>query len=751
MKVTEKADLPIPASSDGPAESGSLGGLQRDVLSDELSGTATPATKRAVQDLKPQPKKSRKSAKGFIPAVVQSQVRELFWLELQSPEEIKEALEKDWPKTNKKTISELVGKTIREDTADGVRDGNGNKYIFTKAGLFKLSGSGDKMTSIKIMNFRVLSLTSIVRDDGEQQQNSLRLELGLDKMTTTIEIDPEEFRQMNWHFPLFDQHAIVMPKMKEYAVVGIQHTAPRKPTITKYTSTGWFVIDDQPYFLHNDGAIGATQHRRDLKAELKENLQRYSLPDPPKGEALQKAIRATLDFLKVGDASIAVPMFASVWRAPLGKVDFLAWAKGVTNSLKTSHAIVAQQFYGKDFDKKHLPATWSSTANFNLARLHSAKDVFTLIDDFVLRGGRTDEGRQQSEADRFVRGVADGAFRGRLDAKHSDDTPTRGPRGLAWSTAETNPLRHSGQARMVNLTYQRTDDGTPISINSDKLRACQRDAENGLYAQAMAAFIAFLAEHHNLIVNVNQRVRELSSAMSESLQEGLLRTPEILASLAVGIEYFLYFAKDAEAIDDEEYQSTWSHCWTTLASLGEGQTERLRDEDPARETLRLLKSVDQAGRLMFRSPSLGEDDYVGGDSVTVDKVPNSNHSWNDWFVGWREGNNSNWLCDPEQLWKIIQTLFTEQGRAVPKRKVELFEEMEQGGWITPRERGRAGAPTVKRAINGERLRVIEIPARSFARLEEDSPKQSVQNDRKAIRVPSSSPNEPTSQQAGQGK
>src|SRR5439155_1724122 len=161
----------------------------------------------------------------------------------------------------------------------------------------------------------------------------------------TTELTPEDFSQMKWHFPLFDQRAVVTPKMEKDAVVGIQLAAPRKPKETIYTSTGWIMVDGQPYFFHNDGAIGAKEVRKDLKAELKENLQLYSLPDPPTGDPLKKAIHASLKFLYVGEPSVAIPLFASIWRAPLGDVDFMGWASGITGCLKTSHAIVAQQFY----------------------------------------------------------------------------------------------------------------------------------------------------------------------------------------------------------------------------------------------------------------------------------------------------------------------------------------------------------------------------------------------------------------------
>jgi hypothetical protein len=226
--------------------------------------------------------------------------------------------------------------------------------------------------------------------------------------------------------------------------------------------------------------------------------------------------------------------------------------------------------------------------------------------------------------------------------------------------------------------------------------------------------------------------------MSESVNGHLLRTPETLANLAVAIECFLYFAKGEGAIDEQEYHRIWEGCWKTLISLGDAQTHRQHEEDPVRETLRLLNSADRAGRLVFRNP---DADTSGGLEGGPSFDANGNRP--DWFVGWRNNKDSDWWCDPIPLWKVIQTLFREQNRGVPKARAELFEEMENGGWITPRdEKTRGGVPTVKRPIGGKRDRVIEIPATSFGRLErEGTPEENmVKGDRMQISVPLSCPN-----------
>jgi len=520
---------------------------------------------------------------------------------------------------------------------------------------------------------------------------------------------------MNWYIAGCDQRAIITPREKEYALQAIQLTASRKAKETIRTSTGWYVIDGKAYFLHANGAISSEGQTQQYRATLKENFQRYVLPDPPEGEKHIEAVRASLGLLEVGDLSVTIPIFGAVYRAPLGNVDFVGHSSGKTNSLKTAVAVVAQQHYGKDFDSKHPPANWTSTGNFNQARMHAGKDVFVLLDDFVPRGTHNDQKRQHMEFDRMVRAVADGAFRGRLDAKHSDDAVSRGPRGMVWSTGEVVPEGESCQSRLVNTPYRPAQ-----SVDPDKLRHLQHDGANGLLSQAMSAYIRYLATHYpdpaQLFRTVQDRVEELRDSALRQTKGHLLRTPENLANIAVGVEFFLRFALDTGVITKAESQSIWDRMWKTLMALGEVQTQRQHEEDPVREALRLLKSADDAGQLRF-----GSLDSNDADLLKESELPRSSHDAEN-FIGWRKDPDSPWLCDPNRLWAIIQRLFRDQGRTIPKGKTDLLNEMENGGFITARDEDRA-LPTVKRQVGARagRIRVIEIPVQSFDGVEPARP------------------------------
>src|ERR1019366_10511636 len=79
--------------------------------------------------------------------------------------------------------------------------------------------------------------------------------------------------------------------------------------------------------------------------------------------------------------------------------------------------------------------------------------------------------------------------RGRLDSSARLREP-KPPRGLILSTGEEIPRGHSIRARLMLLELSKG------AISSSKLQECQRDAESGLYAVAMSAFIRWIAGHY---------------------------------------------------------------------------------------------------------------------------------------------------------------------------------------------------------------------------------------------------------------
>src|SRR5262245_46286177 len=90
---------------------------------------------------------------------------------------------------------------------------------------------------------------------------------------------------------------------------------------------------------------------------------------------------------------LTIPVLAAAYRAPLGAVDLSLILIGDSGLGKSELAALAQQHYGAEMDRMHLPASFQSTANFNLGIAFAAKNALLVVDEFKPTGNRIDRQR----------------------------------------------------------------------------------------------------------------------------------------------------------------------------------------------------------------------------------------------------------------------------------------------------------------------------------------------------------------------
>ena len=119
--------------------------------------------------------------------------------------------------------------------------------------------------------------------------------------------------------------------------------------------------------------------------------------------------------------------------------------------------------------------------------------------------------------------------------------PTKPPRGLILSTGEDVPKGQSFGARMLLI-------GTgKYALDWDKVTACQEDAANGLYAQAMAGYVRWPAPRYQEISdNLKTEVDGSAPRLTRADSTGAL-LPWV-ANLEIGFRHFLAFAQESGAI-----------------------------------------------------------------------------------------------------------------------------------------------------------------------------------------------------------
>lgn len=208
---------------------------------------------------------------------------------------------------------------------------------------------------------------------------------------------------MRWPVEHLGASAVVYPNCADHARAAVQILSPDPVEEHVFLHTGWRAIDGEYLFLHGGGALGRNGAVSGVKVVLSGALGRYRLPEPLDGAELVAAVRTSLGLITVGPPALTIPILAATYRAPLGSCDFSVHLAGPTGAGKSELAALAQQHFGKEFDARHLPGSWSSTGNALEGLAFAAKDVLLAVDDFAPGGTKTDVQRLHRDADRVLR------------------------------------------------------------------------------------------------------------------------------------------------------------------------------------------------------------------------------------------------------------------------------------------------------------------------------------------------------------
>ena len=491
---------------------------------------------------------------------------------------------------------------------------NSYPYEATRGGPLWNKETAEGIIPIALSTFTALITGQVVEDDGVEARRLLEMEATLRKRTYHFQVAAGQFANMNWPMEHLGAGAALWPGfgIKDHARAAIQFLSGDPPVRRVYAHLGWREIGGTWYYLHAGGAIGPLGQVEGIEVSLPPDLQRYQLPVPPTGTDLTEAIRASLDLLEVAGDLVTVPVYCGLWRVVLGGCDSGLHLVGQTGGGKTEVAALAQQHCGAGMDSRSLPGSWLSTDNALETLAFVAKDALLVVDDFCPTGSQYDIQAMHRKADRLFRGQGNAAGRGRL---RSDGTPraTRPPRGMVLSTGEDVPRGQSLRARVLVEDVPRRGPG---AVDWQKLTACQADGAAGLYAQAMAGYVRWLAPQYGDIRR--NLAAEINTLREEAYQSGQhRRTPDIVAKLAVGIRYFLDFAQEVGALDKAQADALWLRCWAALGNVAADQQEHQADSDPVQRFVELLAAALSSGVAHLAGPD--------------GKAPTSAVSW-----GWRE-------------------------------------------------------------------------------------------------------------------
>jgi hypothetical protein len=583
------------------------------------------------------------------------------------------------------------------------------EYRISAGRIVHLRPTKDGPVEVALGNFWARIVETITRDDGAESFAAFAIEGALvdGRPLPRVTVKASEFPRMDWITAAWQGRAVVFAGLgtKDHLRGAIELLSPDRAERVEYLHTGWRKIGARWVYLHAAGAIGADGPDEGIAVALPAALSRFALPAPPHGKQLADAVRASLRLLNLGPPRIAFPILAAVYRAVLGPCDFSLHACGPTGVFKSEYSALGQQHFGAGLDARHLPASWSSTGNSLEAQGFLAKDALLVVDDFTPNGNTADVQRAHREADRFLRAVGNAAGRGRCK---SDSSLVQGkpPRCLPLSTGEDIPRGQSLRARLL-VTEFTAGDIDPVCLTD-----CQRDAAAGLYAEAMAGFLRWLAlRYQGIRDGLRVEVAELrDKALAGTAHR---RTPEIVANLFIGLRYFLGFAEEAGAISAAEKAEMLRRAWDALGEAAAAQAEHVQAAEPVGQFLRLLAGALASGRAHCAAPNgdaPAEAAAWGWREFEVGTGENSRLEWRPQGkrIGWID--DADLYLEPEAAYAEAQELARSQGDSVPISARTLWRRLRERGLLASCDSARQ-RNTVRRRLDGyERREVIHLRA-----------------------------------------
>lgn len=576
------------------------------------------------------------------------------------------------------------------------------EYVAKDDGLWWMKPTAEGTQPVRMCNFVARITREVTRDDGVETQRVLEIDLSMGGLNRRTVVSMDKFGTQNWHMQCFGAKAMVSPGIPPHRLIyGIQSISTPGDT-TIYTHTGWRRIDGVDLYLSAGAPIGPLGPLGPLPETIVEpagNLGVCVLPSPPIGDELRKAAQVVDDFLNVGPLRTTAALQLAVFRAVLGDADFAIFVEGVTGALKTAVAAVAQSYFGMGFTARHLPASWSSTANALEDVMFRAKDMVVVIDDFV-PAHAGDKAAMDAKADRVFRGAANGSGRQRLK-QDGTPRPERPPRCLPIATGEYLPSGLSAVARTLVISISQGD------IDKERLTRLQADAASGRLASAMAGFLQWCAIQ---LAPLRARLRERAQQVRATLQRRGWhdRTCTTVAELMATAEIVADFLIHTGTLDAAEQERFVTDLQETLVAVGDAQGQVHCDIDPVDQYLRLLGSALASGRAHLCSASLGDGPPRGNELRT---------GWtNQASLGWAaKGERIGWLDDADNLYLLpdaadaaVQRLARDQGGGLVVGQSLRKRLHERGKLASTEKRGNQTRLLVRKTIGGNRHEVLHL-------------------------------------------
>lgn len=224
----------------------------------------------------------------------------------------------------------------------------------------------------------------------------------------------------------------------------------------------------------------------------------------------------------------------------------------------------------------------------------------------------------------------------------------------------------------------------------------------------MAGFVCWLAGQY-------EQVRQSLRAEVEDLRQKAIgadahcRTPEIVANLALGLRYFIAFAKAVGVITETEGQALWQRGWTALGQAGSQQADHQAANEPARRFIELLLSAIASGRAHLadcdgKAPNnAGAWGWRSLSTGTGGEYPHEEWKAYGDRIGWVDGPDV--LLDPDASYRAAQNMAGANGDALSITARTLRKRLGEKGMVIRQSQDELLS---RRVLEGRMCHVLQL-------------------------------------------
>lgn len=569
----------------------------------------------------------------------------------------------------------------------------GTPYVFGYQGLQRKVKKGNTEENKMLSNFLPIPIKKVCKDNGLEEEGYLEVAAVLNNRIKLhpIKVNYNKLENMSWIYnPQWDLLPQIYPPKsnhKEYVYAAIQNLSNGIDKETIYEHTGFRKVNKKLVYLCHGGAVG---ENRDIKVDLTGiGLEKYQFTN--KKYDIKESIETSLSILDLTKKEITIPLLALTYLAPLRSLfleeniplGFVTWIVGESGSQKSSLSALIVSHFG-DFERDTLPGGFKDTVNSIEKKAFTLKDTLFAIDDYYPSQTLQEGKKMDAVAESLFGLYGDRQARSRM--KQDGQTVKMGfsARGMCIVTGESFPnMAESRTARAFIVEMARGDIDlqllSQIQNGKDQLSFCMKE------------YIQHVIDNYDSIKkNCKSKFIEYRNKANQDFAHG--RIPEIIASEYMGMELFLEFANNKQAIPYEKMQQLKIESWNYLIKAAQKQSIRTEENRTDNMFFRAVQELLESKKIYLKSYKNHQ------------KEPDMSLAT---FVGYYDEEKQRCYLLPNVIFNEVVKFYGIQGTKFPGNSTSTWKYLKEAGRLFPGEKDRN---KTRKTINGKLVTFIEVLA-----------------------------------------